>query len=68
MGYIPDGRFIFNATSKQWEYYTYEYIYNKKEKEISKLAEPAEDHEQTDEEKLAWFESIEDETPEEWRQ
>lgn len=35
MGYIPDGRFIFNATSKQWEYYTYEYIYNKKEKEFN---------------------------------
>ena len=33
MGYIPDGRFIFNATSRKWEYYTYEYIYNKKEKE-----------------------------------
>ena len=35
MGYIPDGRFIFNPTSKQWEYYTYEYIYNKKEKEFN---------------------------------
>lgn len=35
MGYIPDGRFIFNTTSKQWEYYTYEYIYNKKEKEFN---------------------------------
>lgn len=36
---------------------------NKKEKDFL-----SEDHEQTDEEKLAWFESIEDETPEEWRQ
>ena len=40
---------------------------SKKEKDFSN-SEPAEDHEQTDEEKLAWFESIEDETPEEWRQ
>ena len=40
---------------------------SKKEKDFSK-SEPAEDHVQTDEEKLAWFESIEDETPEEWRQ
>ena len=36
---------------------------NKKEKDFL-----SEDHEQTDEEKLAWFESIEDETPEEWKQ
>ena len=36
---------------------------NKKEKDFL-----SEDREQTDEEKLAWFESIEDETPEEWRQ
>lgn len=36
---------------------------NKKEKDFL-----SKDHEQTDEEKLAWFESIEDETPEEWKQ
>lgn len=42
---------------------------DKKEKENKKEKDSlSEDHEQTDEEKLAWFESIEDETPEEWRQ
>ena len=37
---------------------------NKKEKEISSSNES----DYTDEEALAWFNSIEDETPEEWRQ
>ena len=30
MGYIPDGRFIFNATSRKWDYYSYDYIYREK--------------------------------------
>lgn len=30
MGYIPDGRFIFNATSRKWDYYSYDYIYSEK--------------------------------------
>ena len=37
---------------------------NKKEKEISS----SDESDYTDEEALAWFNSIEDETPEEWRQ